>query len=278
MDEPIIRLYPQPGGEQSFKGTYLAHDLRQYTSEGQAFVYTDYIASLDGRIAIPRDDTQDMDVPRPIANDRDWRLFQELAVQADLIISSSNYIHGWAYGKAREILQVDDPQFADLRDWRQTHDLPSQADIAIIAKDLRFSIPDVLTTEGRKAIVFTTADPDPVCVREIEKQGVQVIVAGDQESVNGTTMVDHLTGLGYRTIFSSAGPQVFSLLLRNNVVNRLYVTHTCKIVGGNSYASLVEGDLLKPAIDLTLNSLYIDPPGQDGLSQLFITYDFRKAQ
>lgn len=86
-------------------------------------------------------------------------------------------------------------------------------------------------------------------------------------------MVDYLTDLGYRTIFSSAGPQILYLLLTNNVLNRLYMTHACRILGGNSYASLVEGELLKPAVDLTLNSLYLDPPGQDGLSQLFIAYD-----
>lgn len=273
MDDPIIRLYPQPGGEQSLKGTYLAHNLRQHASEDQAFVYTNFVVSLDGRIAIPRGDTQDLNVPRSIANSRDWRLFQELAAQADLIISSSDYIHDWAQGKAPEILQVDDPRFADLCDWRRARGLSPQADIAIISKNLRFSIPDVLTAAGRKAIVFTTADPDPVCVREIEKHAVQVIIAGNRESVNGATMVDHMTNLGYRTIFSSAGPQILYLLLTSNVLNRLYMTHACRILGGNSYASLIEGELLKPPLDLTLTSLYLDLPGRDGLSQLFAAYD-----
>ncbi|WP_396958518.1 RibD family protein [Nitrosomonas sp.] len=273
MDEPIIRLYPQPGGEQSLKGTYLAHNLRQHASEDQAFVYTNFVVSLDGRIALPRGETQGMNVPRSIANNRDWRLFQELAAQADLIIISSDYIHNWAQGKAPEILQVDEPQFADLGDWRRACGLSPQADVAIISKNLRFSIPDVLTAGGRKVIVFTTADPDPVCVREIEKHAVRIIIAGDRKSVNGTTMVDYMTDLGYRTIFSSAGPQILYLLLTSNVLNRLYMTQACRILGGNSYASLVEGELLKPAVDLTLNSLYLDPPGQDGLSQLFIAYD-----
>ncbi|PTN10315.1 hypothetical protein [Nitrosomonas aestuarii] len=49
-----IKLYPQPGGEQPLKDTYLAHDLRQFAVESRAFVYTNFVASLDGRIAVNR--------------------------------------------------------------------------------------------------------------------------------------------------------------------------------------------------------------------------------
>ena len=56
---------------------------------GRPFVYTNYVTSIDGRIAIPRPEGQGMMVPKETANDRDWRLFQELAVQADVIISLS---------------------------------------------------------------------------------------------------------------------------------------------------------------------------------------------
>ena len=60
-----------------------------------------------------------MMVPKNIVNDRDWRLYQELAAQADLIISSGRYLRDWADDRAQEILQVDNPEFADLKTWRQ---------------------------------------------------------------------------------------------------------------------------------------------------------------
>jgi len=66
---------------------------------------------LDGRIAVPHPTRPGLTVPETIANDRDWRLFQELAAQADLIISSGRYLRDWADGRAQEILRVDDPKF-----------------------------------------------------------------------------------------------------------------------------------------------------------------------
>lgn len=273
MDEPIIRLYPQPGSEQPLKGTYLAHNLRQLACQNQAFVYTNFITSLDGRIAISRSEKRDMRIPQSITNDRDWWLFQELAVQADLIISSGRYLHDWAQGKAQEILQVDDTRFAELRRWRQTHGLPPQADIAIVSDRLHFPIPDILTAGGRKVIFFTTTNADPARIQAIEKKTGKVFIAGNRNGVNGATMVKQMTDLGYRVIFSSAGPQILHLLLSSNVLNRLYITYASKILGGKPYASLVEGELLKPAENLTLNSLYLDPPRLDGFSQFFIAYD-----
>ena len=273
MDKPIFRLYPQPSIEQPLKGTYLAHNLRQYVCKDQAFVYTNFITSLDGRIAISRGEKKDMSIPQSITNDRDWWLFQELAVQADLIISSGRYLHDWVKGKAQEILQVDDNRFAELRKWRQTHGLSPQADIAIVSNRLHFPIPDILTAGGRKVFFFTTTNADPRRIQAIEKKTGQVFIAGDRNGVNGAIMINQMTELGYRVIFSSAGPQILHLLLANNVLNRLSLTHANRILGGKPYASLDEGELFKPAIDLTFNSLYLDPPASDGFSQLFITYD-----
>ena len=82
-------------------------------------------------------------VPKDTANERDWRLFQELAAQADLIISSGRYLRDWADGRAQEILQTDDPRFADLRQWRQDRGLSPQPDIAIISGSLNFPVPEM---------------------------------------------------------------------------------------------------------------------------------------
>lgn len=273
MDEPIIQLYPQPGNKQPLKGTYLAHNLRQRACQDQAFVYSNFITSLDGRIAISRGEKKDIHIPQSITNDRDWWLFQELAVQADLIISSGRYLHDWAQGKAQEILQVDDNRFAALRHWRQTHGLPPQADIAIVSNRLHFPIPDILTAGGRKVIFFTTTNADRARIQALEKKTGPVFIAGNKDGVNGATMIKQMIDLGYRVIFSSAGPQILHLLLSSHVLNRLYITYTSKVLGGKPYASLVEGELLKPAIDLTLNSLYLDPPRLDGFSQFFMAYD-----
>jgi riboflavin biosynthesis pyrimidine reductase len=269
----ISQLYPLPSQERPLKGTYLNHQLRQYSREsGKAFVYGNFVTSLDGRIAIPRPNNAGMMVPKNIINDRDWRLNQELAAQADLIISSGRYLRVWADGLAQEILQVDNPEFADLKAWRLEQGLPPQPDIAIISGSLRFPIPEVLTTGGRKVVVFTTANPDPARIREIEANAGQVIVAGEN-TLDGKQIVQGMTELGYKTVYSEAGPKIMHLLLTGGVLDRLYLTHVSRILGGQPFSSIVDGDLLAPAVNMTLHTSYLDPNALNGLGQLFLSYD-----
>jgi riboflavin biosynthesis pyrimidine reductase len=273
MDDTVRQLHPLPVAERALKGLYLSHNLRQHSEEsGQAYVYGNFVNSIDGRIAIPHPSGQGLMVPKDIANERDWRMFQELAAQADLIISSGRYLRDWADGRAQEILQVDDPRFADLREWRQDRGLPPQPDIAIISGSLRFPIPDVLTAGGRRVVVFTTANPDRSRVAEIESGAGQVIVAGDK-SVDGATMVQRMAELGYRTVYSASGPKVLHLLLAGGVLNRLYLTCANRLLGGRPFSSIVEGPLFETVVDLQINTIYLDPHALDGLGQLFVSYE-----
>ncbi len=268
----LTRLYPLPTRQESLEGLYLSHDLRHLAEVGdEAYVYANLIASLDGRIAIPRP-SGGIGVPKAIANDRDWRLFQELAAQADVIISSGRYLREWAAGQAQEILQVDDPRFADLREWRQARGLAPHPDIAIVSGSLRFPIPEVLKAGGRKVVVFTSGEPDLERVHEIRAQAGQVIVAG-KARVEGDKMIQALGQLGYRSVYSSAGPQILHTLLSGGVLQRLYLTQAPKLLGGDPYASVLEGALLDPPRQAQLHSLYLDPSGLDGLGQLFFSYD-----
>lgn len=269
----ITQLYPPPVAERPLIGAYLAHDLRQYgIRNGRPYIYSNYVASIDGRIAIPREDGSGMTVPGSIANDRDWRLFQELAAQSDLVISSGRYLRDWVEGRAQEILRVDDPEFADLRQWRVDQGLAPHPDIAIISGSLRFPIPDILSAGNRKVVVFTTSTADPERIQKIEDHAGQVIIAGEQ-SVKGADIARHMAELGYQNVFNSTGPKVLHLLLAGNALDRLYVTHANKLLGGEPYSSIVEGPLLQPEVPLRINSIYLDEYAFDGLGQLLLSYD-----
>jgi riboflavin biosynthesis pyrimidine reductase len=273
MDDSILQLYPQPATERKLEGLYLSHNLRQhYQTSGHAFVYANFITSVDGRIAIPHPTRDGLMVPNHTANERDWRLFQELAAQADIIISSGRYLRDWAEGRAQEILQTDDPRFADLRAWRNSQGLAPQPDIAIISSSLKFPIPDVLKASGRKVVVFTTANPDPVRVAEIESQVGKVIIAGD-ELVDGELLVQNLTALGYQAVYSAAGPKILHLLLSSGVLDRLYLTVASRLLGGQPFASILTGPLLEPVVDLQIRTLYFDPHALNNLGQLLISYN-----
>lgn len=272
MDTSILQLYPLPAAERKLEGVYLSHDLRQFSPKtGRAFVYANFVTSMDGRIAVPRSNGNGLVVPKNIANKRDWRLFQELAAQADIIISSGRYLRDWAEGRVQEILRVDDPEFADLKEWRLAQNLPPQPDIAIVSNSLRFPVPDVLTAGGRKVIVFTTTNPDLERVREIEARAGRVIIAGES-NVAGDQMVQHMLALGYQTIYSTAGPKILHMLLDGGVLDRLYLTQANRLIAGLPYSSIVEGDLFESAVDMRLNTIYFDPHGLDGAGQLFTSY------
>lgn len=271
--DKILECFPNAGADHALRGLYLSHNVGELArSRRTPFIYANFVTSLDGRIAIKRPQGKGMMVPGNTANDRDWRLYQELASQADLFLSTGRYLRDWSAGKAQEILQTDDPRFADLREWRVARGLKAQPDIAIISASLDFPLPALLTANGREVVFFTAAEPDPKRVRELEAKAGPVIPAG-QERVSGVLLQQRIQELGYHTVYSGAGPRVLHLLLEGGVLDRLYLTYVNRILGGEEFDSIAKGPLLKPAADFKLNSLYFDPQGVDGLGQLFASYN-----
>jgi len=274
MRDSITRLFPLPSQEFPLKGLYLSHNLRENKRDsGESFVYSNYVTSLDGRIAVPHPTKAGMVVPDQITNPRDWRLFQELAVQADILITSGRYLRDYAEGRAQEILRVyDDPQFADLKDWRTERGLSPQPDMAVISGSLDFPVPPALVQGDRNIIVITTSRADPERIKALESQAGKVIIAGEG-SVNGYRLVESLLEMGYRTIYNTTGPKVLHLLLAAGVLDRLYLSFVNRLLGGSPFSSIVEGGLLDPPADFVLNTIYLDPHALNGLGQLLTSYN-----
>jgi riboflavin biosynthesis pyrimidine reductase len=274
MSDQVTRLYPTPPKTRDLEGLYLDHDLRQLAQQlGRAFVLTNFVASLDGRIAVPEGDNRDMAVPHAVANPRDWRLFQELAAQSDVLIVSGRYLRDRARGQAQEVVNVDRPRFADLKAWRESHGLKPRPDLAILSLSLRLPISEGLTAGGRRAIVYTKGSADAKRVREIESEGIQVVTTGNGDQEQAREMIEHMSEQGYRIIYSVAGPEIMHLLLMGQVLDRLYVTYANRMLGGMHFATMVQGPRLDPPSGFTLSTLYHDPKALGGLGQLFGAYD-----
>jgi riboflavin biosynthesis pyrimidine reductase len=274
MTKNITQLLPQPTQQHPLLGLYLNHNLRQYSDKyGRPFLFSNYVVSLDGRIAIPHPTRPGLKVPEAIANDRDWRLLQELTAQSDIILSTGRYLRDIEDGRAQEFLQVEDPKYDDLRHWREEQGMPPHPDVAVISRSLDFNIPEMLTKDGRKLLVFTDEKPDDGRTEELEAQGAQLIIAGNEKGVDGIKMVAHLALMNYKVIFAASGPKIFHMLLTAGVLDRLYMTQTSRILGGDPFATIVEGPLFDPPYDMALNTLYFDPNAPDNLGQLLISYD-----
>ncbi len=277
MQKSIQRLYPTPVQQMELNGLYLNQDLRSIRAPGdEPFVYANFISSLDGRIAVADPSGHGLMIPKQTANDRDWRLFQELAVQADIVISSGRYLRDYADGRAQEILRVyDDPNLEDLKDWRTDRGLSPYPDIAVISNSLDFPLPEALFQHGRSLIVVTSESADRKLLGAIHEKTDKVMIAG-LERVEGARMIRGLKDWGYRTIYSSAGPKILHMLLSANRVDRLYLTTAQRLLGGKPFASIVDGGRLEPPRETALRELYLDPHALEGAGQLFIIYDVLK--
>ena len=273
MQPAITRLFPAPAQEVSLEGLYLGQALHTRGSNTQPFVYTNYISSLDGRIAIAGEDRSTNQVPRSITNLRDWRLYQELAGQADILVTSGRYFRQSEAGEAQDILPVgSQPDYADIRQWRLSQGLRPQPDIAIMSGSLDIPLASLSPYEERNIIVVTGSDADAGRIRRLENAGIRIVIAGHDRRVDGRQMVEQLARAGYRSIYAIAGPEVFHTLLAGETVNRLYLTLACQLLGGNDYDTLLEGDLLNPAAGMRLIALYHDPHAPAG-GQLFGSFE-----
>ena len=266
--ENLLQLYPVFKEDILLRGLYLQEE--DLLEEGSTIIYTNFITSLDGRIAVQNDGH--LGVPDEIVNPRDWRLFQELAAQAEIVLTSGRYLRDYADGNAQEILRVhEDPEFADLVEWREKRGLAPFPDLAVISNSLDFAIPKALTEDGRRVIVVTTQDADPDRVRSLESQLGSVIISGEH-SVEGRALKDALAEEGYRSVYSAAGPRILHLLLEDRVLDHLYLTIASRVLGGDPFASLVQGPLLSHPADFELKKLFYDPSGLDGVGQMFVQY------
>jgi hypothetical protein len=93
-------LYPEPH-HHALEGLYLSSELRRCVSSDSVYIYSNFITSLDGRVAVANKTSGELSVPQDTANPRDWRLLLELAAPADAIIVSGRYVRQLDEGKAQ---------------------------------------------------------------------------------------------------------------------------------------------------------------------------------
>jgi riboflavin biosynthesis pyrimidine reductase len=77
-------------------------------------------------------------------------------------------------------------------------------------------------------------------VSSIKRLGGRAIIAGSA-SADGALLVKALAALGYRTIYSAAGPRILHLLVTSGALDFLYVTAANRLPGGMNFAALLDG-------------------------------------
>ncbi len=268
---PIVPLYPPGDGVPiAAEGRYLAHRLHQQGTAHKPLVYSNYVVSLDGRIALEYPHSGHTGVPKTITSAVDWRLYQELAAQADVLLTSGRYLRELAEGQAQDGLPVGE-NFPDLIEWRLEQGLEAQPAVVILTRSLDLPM-ELLPKLGRTTYVATGANADKRNLAAVAETGVPVLLAGEDKEVDGCRLVEDLGEKGYRSIYSIAGPGLLDTLLRAGKVDRLYLTHAHTLLGGKKYDTLLESKVLDPAARFVLEELSLDRGDTHRQEQLFATY------
>lgn len=267
----LRRLYPGHA-DAPLEGLYLGSDLRRHVDDGKVFVYSNFVTSLDGRIAITDPDTGKSEIPDATANPRDWRLLLELAAPADAIIVSGRYMRQLADGEAQAEPPLEGDVPDDLLAFRKNLALNAQPALVVVSHSL--NLPEGLATHlrSRPVYVATGRSADPGEIARLEEAGVVVLKVGDDQ-VDGAELISALKEEGLRLIYSIAGPSVMHTLLDAGVLDRLYLTTVLRVLSGQDYATFAKGPKLAPAADFELTSLYLDPHGPGAGGQLLQIYD-----
>ncbi len=271
MSVPILRLYPAPQEEVALEGAYLQLGLHKQGSPENPLIYSNYIASLDGRISVKDEETGEFKVPDAIANKRDWRLYQELAAQCDVMITSARYFRQLAKGQAQDLLPVGkEKAYADLLEFRRREGLSDQPAIIILSRSLDIPLKALDKVSDRDIYVLTTSAADEGKVAQLTQHGVQCIRA-DGEDITGHALKAMLTQLGFGSAYMIAGPEVHAMLLEAGVLDRLFLTTHHSLIGGNQFHTIFSGKL-EQAGRMNLVSLYYD--GTLNAGQIFAQYTY----
>ncbi len=210
------------------KGLYLRLDLQGVAQKlGRPLVISNYVCDLNDVIA-KRDKGGEFQVARELKNDSDWRLFQELTAQSDVIITGAGYLKRYAAmgEKAENVIDQFSKggEFASLGEWRESRGLKRNPDIVVVSRGLDFEIPAAAFRDNRKVIVFTTTDAAASQrAKDYQKMGVELIGAG-KVGVDGKIMIDHLRRRNYKVIKMTTGPRVLDILLKADMMDEIFIT------------------------------------------------------
>jgi riboflavin biosynthesis pyrimidine reductase len=279
---PEKRLVP-------LEGLYLGQKLAEISAKiGRSLVIANFLTDRNGVIA-KADEHHHFQVPLELRNPSDWRLFQELMAQADVIISGGAYLKRvTALGsRAEDILFQFEPggEFEKLGEWRLRAGYKTRRpDLAIVTRSLDFKIPEEVLRNGRRTIIFTT-DAIANSYKARTFTGTDTVVIGSGSAgVDGNRMIETLSyKMGYRVILMATGPGVLAILLKSKQLDLFYVTEVQLEIPFDDPSTvqtiLPGGEKVEELEVFHIAHQYLQENvvTEDGLgiSQLFLRYDRR---
>ncbi|MFP1624862.1 pyrimidine reductase family protein [Streptomyces sp. 5K101] len=175
-----------------------------------AWLRANMVSSLDG--AAQHDGRS-----QPISSDADMRIFGTLRGLADAVVVGAETVRLEGYRPARARAA-----FADRR--AAAGQGPAPAIVVVSASlGLDFSLP-LFTEPLVPTLVLTGAAAAPDRIREAEKAGVEVVVAGDGPGIEPARAVRALAERGLVRLLTEGGPRMLGQFAAAGVLDELCLT------------------------------------------------------
>jgi riboflavin-specific deaminase-like protein len=239
----LRRLHPDPATVSPEEAT---SGLRfgELALPDRPYLVLNLVATLDGRIAIDGRSG-------PIGNQADREIFHGLRTQVDAVMAGAGTVRTERYGR---MIKND-----ELRARRVREGL-AEDPLAIVVSG-RLNLPvdlPLLQDERSHVVVLTASDAEPPDV----PARLDVLRGGTELAPFMRTL---RTGYGVRSILCEGGAALNHSLLREGLVDELFLALAPKVAAGEAL-TLVTGPALRPPVEWGLVSLH------ESEDNLFIRY------
>jgi 5-amino-6-(5-phosphoribosylamino)uracil reductase len=231
----LRRLHPEPV-ELTVAEATAGLGLGELAPPDRPYLVLNMVETLDGRVAIDGRSG-------PIGNRADRELFHGLRTQVDAVMAGAGTVRTERYG----VIVKND----ELRERRRQDGLA--ADPMALVVSGRLNLPadlPLLQDAGSHVVVLTASQDEPPDVpARLE------VLRGANEGGHDLALAPLLRELrrsnGVRSILCEGGPALNACLLREGLVDELFLALAPKVAAGEAL-TVVTGNALRPPVELEL--------------------------
>ncbi len=152
-----------------------------------------------------------------------------------------------------------------------------QPAVIIASASLNFPLHNSLQEHAQAVYIATGKNADPDRIRYWQDLGYSILFTGEDQMVHGAPLIHALSGLGYKSIYLVAGPQMLDTVIREKQLSRLYLSMTHQLIGGKDFRTLLTGAMLGPEGNLILEALYYEQDSPPGSGQFFMQFGLERS-
>jgi riboflavin biosynthesis pyrimidine reductase len=251
---PVMRfreLLP-PNGDVQIEELIAGARFAERAPADRPYVVANFVSSVDGRATYHG-------LTGQLGDDGDLAVFRALRREVDAVLVGTGTLRAEQYGR---ILKLP-----ESRERRRQRGLAPEPLASVLTRtgDVPFEIPLFAEPEAR-VIVFSGADVDTSAARaQVE------VVRLDGAALSFTAALNYLRAHhGVRALLTEGGPTVLAALVREHVLDELFLTLAPQLTGGGVGPALTSGPELAELQPLELKGVL------ERAGSLFLRYTLKK--